>query len=62
MKINSMKFLLSVLLIFLIAGFGAGLIFIEIPSGNKEVVISLVSALTISLVTLINSLIRKPNE
>lgn len=62
MKINSMKLLLSVMLIFLIAGFGAGLIFIEIPAGNKEVVISLVSALTISLVTLINSLIRKPNE
>lgn len=62
MKINSMVLLLSVLLIFLIAGFGAGLIFIVIPPGNKEVVISLVSALTVSLVTLINSLIRKRSE
>jgi len=55
-------FLLCVLLIFLIAGFGAGLIFIVIPPGNKEVVISLVTALTVSLVTLINSLIRKRSE
>ena len=62
MKINSMRFTLSVLLIFIIAGFGAALIFVDIPGGSKEVVISVMSVLSTALVTILNSLLRKPNE
>ncbi len=57
-----MRFTLSVLLIFIVAGFGAALIFVDIPGGSKEVVISIMSILSTALVTILNSLLRKPNE
>jgi len=60
MRINNIMLLLSVLLILLIAGFGAALIFKEIPPGNKEVVISLTGMLATALITIINAILKKP--
>jgi len=62
MKINSIQFTLALLLIILIAGFGAGLMFIVMPPGSKEVVIALTGTLSTALITVINNLLRKPRE
>ena len=62
MKTITIKAWLALLLMFLIGAFGASLVFIEIPSGNKVVVIAIVTTLTSWLLTLINSLVRRSNE
>lgn len=62
MRINNILFTLSMFLITLIAGFGAGLMFIDMPPGGKEVVIALTGTLSTALITVINSLLRKPRE
>lgn len=62
MKINSMKLLVVIMLLFLTIGIVAGLFFVEIPDGNREVAYTLLGAIASILISSINNLFRKSNE
>ena len=62
MKINSMKLLVVILQLALVMGIMAGLFFVEIPQGNREVAYVLLGAISTNLVTSISNLFRRVNE
>lgn len=61
-KINNIKLTLALFLTVMVGGIIAGLFFIEIPDGNREVAYTLLGAVSTALITVINSILRKPSE